>query len=236
MGSQIGCRTGQTARVSVVNNCKWHDHVALPFKSNEKDVENQPGESQLWSSSADGFSGCLELSAFIVASMQFKCCTLFRKLQCVPWGTICVILVFMKDGLKFPKLFFNVCWLLFPHIPDQHQLKHDLIVSFFQCGSVCTCHSEFYLSQRDIIFADFIFYVKIGNMVLIVFCHISTSISTKLCPLVLPHGTFNQHSCSAERPSMEEMQHPKGCCMELGNWPIRVQLGSTNSKGLHVLF
>jgi len=35
---------------------------------------------------------------------------------------------------------------------------------------------------------------------------------------------------------MEEIQHPKGCCMELGNWPIKVQLGSTNSKGLPVLF
>jgi len=33
-----------------------------------------------------------------------------------------------------------------------------------------------------------------------------------------------------------EMHHPKGCCMELGNWPIKVQLGSTNSKGLPVLF
>jgi len=34
---------------------------------------------------------------------------------------------------------------------------------------------------------------------------------------------------------MREMQHPKGCCMELGNWPIEVQLGSTNSKGLPAL-
>jgi len=33
-----------------------------------------------------------------------------------------------------------------------------------------------------------------------------------------------------------EIQHPKGWCMELGNWPIKVQLGSTNSKGLPVLF
>jgi len=35
---------------------------------------------------------------------------------------------------------------------------------------------------------------------------------------------------------MEEMQHPKGCCVELGNWPIEVQLESTNSNGLPVLF
>jgi len=33
-----------------------------------------------------------------------------------------------------------------------------------------------------------------------------------------------------------EMQHPKGCCMELSNWSIKDQLGSTNSKGLPVLF
>ena len=32
-----------------------------------------------------------------------------------------------------------------------------------------------------------------------------------------------------------ETQHPKGCCVELGNWPIKVQLGSTNSKGLPAL-
>jgi len=32
------------------------------------------------------------------------------------------------------------------------------------------------------------------------------------------------------------MQRPKGCCVELGNWPLKVQLGSTNSKGLPVLF
>ena len=35
---------------------------------------------------------------------------------------------------------------------------------------------------------------------------------------------------------MGETQYHKGCCMELGNWPIKVQLGSTNSKGLPVLF
>jgi len=35
---------------------------------------------------------------------------------------------------------------------------------------------------------------------------------------------------------MEETEHHKGCCVELGHWPINVQLGSTNSKGLHVLF
>jgi len=35
---------------------------------------------------------------------------------------------------------------------------------------------------------------------------------------------------------MEEIQHPKGCCVKLGNWPIEVQLGSTNSKGLPVRF
>jgi len=34
---------------------------------------------------------------------------------------------------------------------------------------------------------------------------------------------------------MKEIQHPKGCCMELGNWPIKKQLGTTNSKGLPVL-
>jgi len=45
----------------------------------------------------------------------------------------------------------------------------------------------------------------------------------------------NQHSCSAER-SIDRMQRLKGRCMELGNWPILVQLGSTNSKGLPVLF
>jgi len=33
-----------------------------------------------------------------------------------------------------------------------------------------------------------------------------------------------------------ETQHPKGCCVELGNWPIKVQLGSTNSKDLPALF
>jgi len=35
---------------------------------------------------------------------------------------------------------------------------------------------------------------------------------------------------------MAEMQNPKGWCMELGNWSIKNQLGSTNSKGLPVLF
>ena len=64
----------------------------------------------------------------------------------------------------------------------------------------------------------------------------SASMSTKLCPQVLTHGTSNQHACSAERPSMVEMQHPKGCCVELVNWSIKNQLGSTNSKGLPVLF
>ena len=64
----------------------------------------------------------------------------------------------------------------------------------------------------------------------------SASTSMKLGPPVLTHGTSNQHACSAERPSMVEMQRPKGCCVELGNWSIENQLGSTNSKGLHVLF
>jgi len=53
-------------------------------------------------------------------------------------------------------------------------------------------------------------------------------------PPVLPDGTFNQHL--PESTSIGQMQHPKGCCMELGKWPIKVQLGSTNSKGLPVLF
>jgi len=44
-------------------------------------------------------------------------------------------------------------------------------------------------------------------------------------PPVLRHGTHNQCSCSAESTSMGEMQHPKGWCMELVNWPIKVQLG-----------
>jgi len=35
---------------------------------------------------------------------------------------------------------------------------------------------------------------------------------------------------------MEETQHPKAGCVELGNSPIKVQLGSTNGKGLPVLF
>jgi len=53
-------------------------------------------------------------------------------------------------------------------------------------------------------------------------------------PPVLPNGTFNQHL--PESASIGQMQHPKGCCMQLRNWPIKVQLGSTNSKGLPVLF
>jgi len=53
-------------------------------------------------------------------------------------------------------------------------------------------------------------------------------------PPVLSHGTFNQHL--TESTSMEKTQHPKGCCVELGNWPLKVQLGSTNSKGLPALF
>mgnify|MGYP000381765951 CR=1 FL=1 len=61
------------------------------------------------------------------------------------------------------------------------------------------------------------------------------SISIKLCPPVPSNGLTNQYSCSTER-SIERIQHPKGCCMELGNWPIKVQSGSTNSKGLRVLF
>jgi len=56
------------------------------------------------------------------------------------------------------------------------------------------------------------------------------------CPPALIHGTPNQRSCSAERPSLAETQHPKGRCMELGNWSIESQLGSTNSKSLPVLF
>jgi len=55
-------------------------------------------------------------------------------------------------------------------------------------------------------------------------------------PPVLSNGTSNQYSCSTERPSIGKIQHPKGCCMELGNWSIKNQLGSTNSKGLPVLF
>jgi len=62
------------------------------------------------------------------------------------------------------------------------------------------------------------------------------SISIKLCPPVLTNGTSNQYSCSTERPTIGKIQHPKGSCVELGNWPIKVQLGSTNSKGLPVLF
>jgi len=55
-------------------------------------------------------------------------------------------------------------------------------------------------------------------------------------PPVLSHGTFNQCFCSTESASMGEMQHPRGWSMELGNWPLMVQLGSTNSNGLPVLF
>jgi len=38
-------------------------------------------------------------------------------------------------------------------------------------------------------------------------------------PPVLPNGTFNQHL--PESASIGQMQHPKGCCVELGNWPIK---------------
>ena len=44
----------------------------------------------------------------------------------------------------------------------------------------------------------------------------------------------NQHL--PESTSIGKTPHPKGCCVELGNWLIKVQLGSTNSKGLPVLF
>jgi len=67
-------------------------------------------------------------------------------------------------------------------------------------------------------------------------CTLHISISIKLCPPVLFHGTSNQYACSTDRPSMERDAASQGCCMELGNWPIMVQLGSTNSKGLPVLF
>ena len=51
-----------------------------------------------------------------------------------------------------------------------------------------------------------------------------------------PNGTLNQHSCSTESASAGETHHPKEWCMEPVNWPIEVQLGSTNSKDLPVLF
>mgnify|MGYP007080210431 CR=1 FL=1 len=60
--------------------------------------------------------------------------------------------------------------------------------------------------------------------------------SAKLCPPVLANGTCSQHACFTEGPSIDKTHRPKGWCVELGNWPIEVQLGSTNSKGLPVLF
>ena len=45
-----------------------------------------------------------------------------------------------------------------------------------------------------------------------------------------------RYACFTDSPSIEKIQRPKGCCMELGNWSIKNQLGSTNSKGLPVLF
>ena len=48
--------------------------------------------------------------------------------------------------------------------------------------------------------------------------------------------TISTLSCSNESVSTGEMQHPKGWCMEPGGWSIKVELGSTNSTGLPVLF
>jgi len=80
-------------------------------------------------------------------------------------------------------------------------------------------------SEMNLADPSFLGMIKVG---------ISTSV--KLCTPVLTNGTSNQHACSAERPSIGKMQHPKGCCVELGNGSIKNQLGSTNSKGSPVLF
>jgi len=53
------------------------------------------------------------------------------------------------------------------------------------------------------------------------------------CPPVSPNGTSNQCTCFTERLSINGYTI---VVWELGNWPIKVQLGSTNSKGLPVLF
>jgi len=58
----------------------------------------------------------------------------------------------------------------------------------------------------------------------------SIYISTKLCPPVLTKGTSNQYSCFAERPSIGKTQHPKGCCMELGNWSIKTNWGQPTAR------
>jgi len=53
------------------------------------------------------------------------------------------------------------------------------------------------------------------------------------CPPVSSNGMPNQCTCFTERPSINGYTI---MVQELGNWPINVQLGSTNSKGLPVLF
>jgi len=74
----------------------------------------------------------------------------------------------------------------------------------------------------------------IDNTMLVALGTIAYCICILTDPPVLPNGMFNQ--CLPEGTSIGQIQHPKGCCMELGNWPIKVQLRSTNSKGLPVLF
>ena len=55
----------------------------------------------------------------------------------------------------------------------------------------------------------------------------------------MTHGNNNTHDTSEHLPesaSSGQTQHPKVCFVVLDNWPIKVQLGSTNSKGLPMLF